>query len=55
MKKYGVEVHLFSPSRVCLGIDFIEGVIHEKSGDSNYKELVIGFLFFYVEITLRQK
>lgn len=55
MKKYGIELHLFSPSRVVLGIDFLQGVIHEEHGDSYYKELILGFLFFYVEITLREQ
>lgn len=55
MRKYGIEFHLFSPSRVCLGLEFMQGIIHEKEGDSNYKELVIGFFFFYIEITLREQ
>ena len=54
MNKYGVEFHFFSPSRASLGISFLQGVIHEEQGDSHYKELVIGFLFFFIEITVRQ-
>ena len=54
MKKYGVEFHFFSPSRICLGLEFLQGIIHEESGDSYYKELVIGFFFFHIEITVRQ-
>lgn len=55
MKKYGIEFHFFSPSRVVLGVEFLKGIIHEEEGDSYYKELVIGFFFFYIEITLREQ
>lgn len=55
MRKYGIEFHLFSPSRAVFGVEFLQGIIHEDEGDSYYKELVIGFLFFYIELTLRER
>lgn len=55
MRKYGVEFHFFSPSRTVLGLEFMQGIIHEKEGDSYYKELVIGFFFFYIEFTVREQ
>jgi hypothetical protein len=53
MRKFGIEFHFLSPSKVCLGIEYLQGIIHEEE-DSYYNELVIGFLFFYIEITIRK-
>lgn len=53
--KYGIEFHFFSPSKIHLGINYLEGIIHEEDGDKNYRELVLGFLFFYIELTTRER
>lgn len=53
--RYGVEFEFFSPSRAHLGISFLQGILHKEEGDYNYAEINIGFLFFFIEITLRKR
>lgn len=52
---YGVEFHFLSPSQIHMGFSYIEGVIHEEEGDSDYREFRLGFLFFFIEITTRER
>ena len=53
--QYGVEFHFFSPSRVSLGINYLEGTLHLEDEDFDYKELTIGFIFFFIEITTKKR
>jgi len=52
---YGVEFHFFSPSKVNLGISFLQGILHEEEGDYHYKELNLGFFFFFIELTAKKR
>jgi hypothetical protein len=55
MRKYGLEFCFLSPSRLNLGVNYLQGIIHEEDGDKNYIEITLGFLFFYIEITVRER
>ena len=52
---YGVEFHFFSPSRMNLGISYLQGTLHEEECDFDYQELNLGFLFFFIEITTKKR
>lgn len=52
---YGIEFEFLSPSRIYLGFAHTKGIIHEEDGDKKYNEFVIGFLFFFIEITTRER
>lgn len=52
---YGIEFQFLSPSRIHLGISFLQGILHKEEGDYDYSEINIGFLFFFIEITFRKR
>jgi hypothetical protein len=52
---YGVEFHFFSPARVNVGLSFLQGTLHLEDGDYDYKELVVGLFFFFIEITAKKR
>lgn len=55
MKDYRLEFSLLNSCKVILGIDYTEGTLHEEDGDKDFKEVVLGFFFFYISFMIIKK